>query len=99
MPTATPAFTSFARRSSLALSLSSLMRGFLWPSAPLWKPHERAEQASARAEGRAVAGGSPGRSRRSVGLRREREDAGPDRARASPAAAGCTTRIDPLHDV
>src|SRR3954470_9420768 len=88
MPTATPALTSLVRRSSSALSSSSLIGGFLWPSAALGKRHERALQGVSRAEGRAGPRVRPASACRAVGFRGYRQDASPDRASPSPAAPG-----------
>src|SRR3954453_9948928 len=99
MPTATPAFTSFVRRSSLALSLSSVIGGFLWPPASLGKPNERALQTAAAVEGRAVAGVGPAGARSAVRFGGHRQDPGPDRARAPPAAPGRAAGIDPVPDL
>src|SRR6185295_4635374 len=99
MPTATPAFTSFVRRSSLALSLSLVIAGFLWPPGSLGKPYECPLQTASGAEGRAGSRFRPASACGAVGLGGDRQDSSPDRPRPALAASRRTTGIDPLPDL
>src|ERR1043165_4965619 len=108
MPTATPAFTSFARRSSLALSRSSLpllitdsctLVRCLWPEQALWKPDEGAGRHTEAASGNSGGGGRPAGSRRAVGVGGNGENARPYRARASTAPERGRAGVHSLSDL
>src|SRR5947209_6518649 len=97
MPTATPALTSFARRSSVALSLSlSLTRRLLWSRATLWKPYERALQDAEAAARQPGARSRPAGPCVALGVGRYGKDAGPHCAGSAPAAQRSASGIDPL---